>query len=308
MSSIVVVSIPWEYLKGEQFEDLQVYIQTYNELQQGHVKVFDLDNKLSILLNSEFLWKYILFGLGYLGFDAVLSLKIISFICFAFISYFVFKHVGFHVSALLLYNPLIIDFVMSQQRSALAFSIFLLSLSSKRVSSLYIMMFCAVFIHTASVVLYSSYFFAKYLESRFSLITYRKNLRNILLIFIVMLFLISSKQAVLSFIGDRRAYLEAVQVSFLFSMVWMLVSVYFILFSRISNSNYIYLYLFFAFDFLFLIGTFSGEYSLRFLTFAVPFLIISLASFLRRIEFCVIFYLIISYQFIQWVYWWKFFQ
>ena len=91
--------------------------------------------------------------------NATIGLMWIS--CFSLLvySFYTFKHANVLLSAILLFNPIFIDLIMSQIRIAFAFSVLLIAyvfLKKNRLLSS-MLVFISILIHTVSILLFAIY-------------------------------------------------------------------------------------------------------------------------------------------------------
>ncbi len=121
--SIAFVYYPWF---GKEFEDVINYLTRINDL----VKYPEImnGNKSSIqeLLLSERVWDQLLLLVGTYFQDKLIGFKVLGVIALFNYTYFLRKYLPWGIILLFLLNPIFIDLINSQTRSALAFSIFLL--------------------------------------------------------------------------------------------------------------------------------------------------------------------------------------
>jgi len=303
--SVGFVLFPWEYLLGLSFPDKLNYIARFDQLQAFGV---DSINPLGGVLGafiSESLWGFILYGLGLSGFSAEQALLLISFFCILAIVVFVSSKVNFTLAAIFLLNPLIVDFVMAQQRSALAFAGFLAFVSTKaNVLRILIVSGC-MFIHVAFGLLLVGYVLAGAVARlRVANSPLVNRAAHLLIAFIAALVLLLGKDFFLSAIGDRRAATSSGSQSIVYALFWLALIIYIVVFSRgrldwLLNFTCLFVS-------LFMVAVFLNTYSSRYLVFALPFLVIALAR-LPFNESVLSYFLLFCYQFVQWVYWWGWF-
>ena len=303
--SLLFVLFPWEYLLGYSFPDKLNYIARFVQLQSlGPDSINYLGGALGSF-RSESLWSLILYWLGASGFSVEQALTFISFICLFSIVIFVISKVNFAVGAIFLLNPLVVDFVIAQQRSALALAGFLAFFVIKKHWLKYIVVASTPFIHTAFVLLFVGHYLARALAKlRFAERASFNRIFHLLVTLFAALVILMSKDIVLGILGDRRAEGLGGSQSFMYSIFWAALAVYIAFFGRVRSdwlSNFALL-----FTSLFLVAVFLDTYSSRYLVFALPFLIIALASLPFK-EAILGYILLFCYQSVQWVYWWGWF-
>ena len=299
------VLFPWEYLLGSSFPDKLNYIDRFVQLQTlGVESINPLGGILGAFI-SESLWGLILYSLGMEGFSAEQTLLLISFICLFSIVFFICSKINFALAAIFLLNPLVVDFVMAQQRSALVFAGFLAFVNTKVFSLRMLIVFACLFIHVAFVLLLAGFFSAQVLARlRVMNLSLFNRIVHWLIAFIAALVLLLGKDWVLGALGDRRAGGYEGSHSIMYAFFWFAMTIYIVVFSR-SRVNWLldFLFLFMA---LFMVAVLLNTYSSRYLVFALPFFIIGLASLPFK-EAVLGYFLLFCYQFVQWVYWWGWF-
>jgi hypothetical protein len=303
--SLLFVLFPWEYLLGFTFPDKLNYMKGFYDLQKYG---FDLVNPLGTFLGaiiSESLWSLILITFGYAGVAAEQALMFVSFFCLLLVANFLFSKTQPLFAAVFLLNPLVVDFVMAQQRSALAFSLFLLFLTARNSWMRFALAVTGSFIHLAFVLLLAGYWFAKRLTGvRILDANIWNRFSHLVIVFCLAVFILLSKELILAAMGDRRASGHEGSQSLMYASFWFLLICYVYVF---SHSRETWVHGFSAlFVSLFLVGVLLNTYSSRFLVFAYPFLLIVLFRLPRKEQLIGLFLLLI-YQSIQWVFWWGWF-
>lgn len=303
--AILITQIPWDILKGVGFTDLQNYINRFNELASFGDSYINISGTFLGFFVSEGLWSYLLLGFARLDFDAGFSLSIISFLCSFTVCAYVLSKSKWYFSIFLLVNPLLVDLFLSQQRSALAFSLFLIALMNRRIS-IFIVIFCiAIFIHTASILLFSLYFISNFLVKKIKVTSLKSiNMRSLIVFTLFALTVAIGKDIVLTFINDRRGGGIGESVSLAYASFWFFALAVVVILCK--TKNLIAVQICISLLVLFCISTLFGQYSARYLSFGYPFLIVCV-SHLKGAYSPIFFMLIIFYQFIQWIYWWAFF-
>ncbi len=303
--SLFVALIPWEYLLGFSFPDKLNYIARFEQLQSLGFDSVNPSGGVLGAFTAEALWGLILYWFGATGFSAEQALFFISFICLFSITAFVFSKVNPAVGAIFLLNPLVIDFVMAQQRSAIVFAGFLVFITTKKHWLKCSVIASSLFIHVAFVLLVAGY----YLACALARLKFTERVSiNRIIHFLVVLFaamaILVSKDIVLGALGDRRAGGQEGSQSMMYAIFWAALAGYIVLFGRSRSdrvSNFGLL-----FTSLFLMAVILNIYSSRYLVFALPFLILALAGLPSKeafIGYCLLF----CYQLVQWIYWWGWF-
>lgn len=303
--SLLFVLFPWEYLLGFTFPDKLNYIDRFVQLQfLGPDSINPLGGILGAFI-SESLWGLILYWLGAIGCNAEQALLLISFVCICSIVIFVFSRLHPAIGAIFLLNPLIVDFVMAQQRSALVFAGFLSFVSTKSYVFRLLIALACIFVHIAFALLLAGYYMCLLLEKlRFAKTPLFNRASHLMIVFAVAVVILVGKDFVLGVLGDRRAGGHEGSQSLMYASFWLGLAIYIVIFSR-SRIDWL-------FDFgllfvgLFLVAVVLNTYSSRFLVFALPFIVIVLAKLNFR-EAVLSYLFLYFYQFLQWIYWWKWF-
>jgi hypothetical protein len=294
--------VPWEGLRGEEFYDRRVYLDNFFHslplLEEKEI------SGLKAFLVNEVLWDVLVRGLME-GFDlpaeAVFSgIGLLCLFCFA---YFLARKHG-PLAMLLLINPLVVDFAMSQLRMALAVSIVLLALFSGRRLLIAAAVIAACFIHTSIVLFMVMYLVAvrtgKWVRKAdlpaptFGYIAMAGGL-------LVALLIGPLREAVLTSMNDRRAEYEMAAASVSYASFWivLLAAVPFQgkAFYR-DNMNVLAVTCLSTFVF----ATFLGVFAARFISATMPALLSAMLTMDRPVrELAVLAYLL--FLVLQWTYW-----
>src|SRR5690606_17827686 len=104
-------------------------------------------------ISSEFLWVVLIQNLQVLNLNVEDILLIFSFVTFSVFIYFLFISTSnFILTTILIINPLIIDFVMSQVRNSFALSIIIIAFLCKHKQIRYILLVISSMIHSSSLI------------------------------------------------------------------------------------------------------------------------------------------------------------
>lgn len=298
----VLFYLPWEQLAGRPFEDREVYLDTF--LYQLPI----IEDK-SIASFYEFFFNEALWDIAVrsavadLGIPLPVLFGAITFLCLFLFGHFLVRRHG-AAAALLLINPMVIDFAFSQLRMALGVSIVLLALTIRRRTLLYATIALACFIHTAILLFIVMYLVAIQLGRRL-----RKWQVSP---FVVALFAIGGgvltallagplRETLLSSVGDRRAEYTLAAVSLSYASFWIGL----MLLAPMQNKR------FFSDDAnlfsvaciaTFVFTTLLGVYGARFIAATYPVLMSSMLSFGRPArEIAILAFFL--YAGLQWHYW-----
>lgn len=120
---------PWEAIRGDEFADLVNYTTRIYLLRDFGKHYFVWEDTIVGWLKFEYLWFNMLAYVADRQVDPIVFIKAITLIS-AFLTYrFLSLYIGVAWSFVVLTNPITIDLLSSQIRSAFAFSIFLLAVS-----------------------------------------------------------------------------------------------------------------------------------------------------------------------------------
>lgn len=305
--SFIFLSVPWESIKvgvdGIGFFDRNNYISNIGS--GGRLDYFDYSTFLS-KISGEYLWALITnFWVVDLNYSAESFLLFVSFVCIFSFSFFLIKK-SHWVSLILLFNPLIVDFVVSQSRLALAFSILILSgyFYKKKKLGAAVLACLAAIIHTASFI-----FIFIFIAINFFLSIYKRNkISNefLFLLLFVVGFLVSimvgpARDFILSYFGDRRAIYHDMSSSLLYSSFWMLLLVPLFIEKYKNIYDEVYCFSIVICSIVFW-NYFFSSYSTRFISVGIPFIIYSIFSF-SSVNKIIVAGAFILYSLMQWLYW-----
>jgi hypothetical protein len=233
----LLVVLPWEAIRGNEFADVQNYTLRIKIIQEHGSDYFLWDWSIVGLLKFEFLWFQIISLAASNDFEAVLFVKSITAIC-AFINHNYLKRTfGAWWGMAILINPITIDLLSSQVRGALAFSLFLLLTgnrlenSPKKINAA--LLFALPFIHTAMIYVLLVYFLSITLSKRKNFNSELKNITAIAFAVCggVAIFLVVPSLA--EAVGDRRNFSQVAVKSIAYLAFWILWG----LLLSLNNSN-----------------------------------------------------------------------
>lgn len=299
--SFLTLLIPWENLRSADFADRNVY---YNYVYNG-VNILEYTDftTLSSYFSAEFLWHFILLYIDnlmtYEDFFYLTSLLTLAMMFFYLIRNFSI------LSFLLVFNPLILDLVLSQYRLSFAVSLVLISvyLKNHKIIS-YTIFLCSLFIHS-SIAIFLLIYLAINILTKF----YNAKPKILLLLLcltgIVISWILSGQiYAILSFLGDRRSEydLERVSSSISYLSFWIL--------NLLFLSYHSYKYGFKSLDSKLSILVLSlisanivfGGYSTRILAVFLPVIFKANLEINTKIK-SILFFIYFVYTTIQWSYW-----
>lgn len=295
--ALIFVNLPWEIIKGAEFTDIENYIRRFKT--DFNVNSLISQGGLLNYITSEYLWAALIVSLKEIGMPILLIFKSISFFSIFVISYFVFKRSQkFFLTSLLLLNPLLIDFVMSQIRNSFALAVIILGMLCHNKWAKIALLICSTMIHSSSVIIISIIFLL-------NKITSKRNYRDFgMLLLIALIFAIGlsvGREYILTLIGDRRSDITQPQSSILYSLFWVIYILLLLYLKKFITEN-IYLKMAFVLIIVFFASVIFGTYASRYLAILLPFLIVatmSLNSNNRKFSSGILLF----YQFILFTYW-----
>ncbi|MFK5854544.1 MAG: hypothetical protein QM503_00340 [Bacteroidota bacterium] len=277
--SVVLVWMPWEFIKPSAFLDLDVYRNKFTF--ETSVLIEKEINTLWGFFINEGLWDV---SIRYLSSVIGISLEsIFSFI--AFFTIFIFcKYIAVRhgvIAIVFVLNPLVIDFAFSQIRMALAISIFVIGVDVNKKYIKCFLFILSCFVHTVLVLfigvylLCSSYFKSNKIRALF--------LNSpVLFVFFVALsifFVIGPMRVlILNYLGDRRGVYPAGGSTLLYASFWFVYAFVLVFISVSKKFVNIDIMMSFIWVLVFLFATFFGMYGARFLSASYPFIVSSMLA------------------------------
>lgn len=225
--SLTIMFFPWEFIRvGGEFADVHNYTLRMYQIQNFGINYFSWENSIIGWMKFEFLWFQLLAIGAESNIDPLLFFKIITglsaFLFYKYLSTYLNKWWSF----IILINPITIDLLSSQIRSAFAFALFLTLINFKFRSSVNWIQIIALillpFIHTSMVVVLAFYVLSKGL-SRFPWPSARvKVLITIVFAISTAIFFVYFVPVLAEAFEDRRNFSEIVTKSFAYVSFWLL--------------------------------------------------------------------------------------
>ena len=296
------VWIPYEALRGgKEFRDYQNYVDTFSKESFVLKKSGD---SIKGYISNEILWDFtVRSGMSLLSAGPSNVLSIVSFIVIASMAAYVRRGAGWFW-ILLLFNPLVIDFVMSQCRMAFGMSLFYGSLLTKRKKILIFAMVASIFVHTAMIPITAFYWIGWWMFRGAGM-----GRRPIIAVFcligvgVLVALLIGPFQSIIRIlIEDDRRYGEVTErSSFVYSLFWMMLLPLFAFLNpsanRIANNAFVTVILS-----VFVTSVIFQFYGIRFIAASFPSIICAVSSLNPPIRNYVLGSLI-TFTGVQWIYW-----
>ena len=300
-SYIFVYLLPWEDIKI--FSDIENYLSRILYLSRGgEERTF---SGLSIL-SGEGLWKFILLNIAHSGYDYKEFLYFISFISLSIYAFFTIKRVNIILILVFFLNPMFIDLIMGQIRIALAFSLLLIAYEMKSKKIALALLFSAIFIHTAALLIIGIYFILFRMSLLFR--TRKYFLYSIIFALIVSLFLKYGIDILLVGLDDKRVnYSSVIKASSIsYSLFWFLITLILVLKAKFGNEkNNIIIAFSIVMMSIFFFSSLIGSYGQRYVAISIPLIVISI-NYLPKYYREGTFILFGIYQLLQLIYWTKY--
>jgi hypothetical protein len=301
--ALAMVAVPWESIAGRPFPDREVYLSTF-EFGTPIIDELEIQDLRTFLL-YEALWDIAVRSasdLTGIGPDGILTA--VSFACFFIFSKYLFERHPPFLCAVLLLNPILVDFAISQLRMALAATLLLVAFHARSTIWRVSLALTAVFLHTASSIFIAIYFLSAWVARRVAERRLgKKEATAMLLLFglAIVLAIGPARSLILGYLGDRRMDYEADSQSLLYVAFWMI----FLMLQLMQPKEYFldrantYSVVIIS---VFVFSTLAGVYGSRFVAAAFSLVIGSMMAVRRRDKAAVLF-LFSFYDLAQWYYW-----
>lgn len=311
--SIFFAFFPWEGISPlDEFVDKANYIKSLNYFDGGYnLYIFD-DLSFLSWITDELTWSYLLYYISKSSNDYDFSLSLMSFVI-VFISFlFILKkssNVNFTVIFLIsifFLNPLYVDFVISQIRSAFALTVFLaivMMYDNFKKNAFLLLLLIVPTIHTAGIFLVIPYLVYLFMipgntnkSGFYRCISYIIGLAT-------GFFMTFGWEMILSYFGDRRAEYSDISSSFVFMSFWMLSGLFLIIFETNEKSSRFLIFIGLFFLGIATINTLLGSYASRFIAISYIFIVYLFLHIRNKHAqmFIILCYLIFAT--LQWIYW-----
>lgn len=217
---------PWEAIRGDEFADLVNYTTRIYLLKDFGKHYFVWEDSLTGWLKFEYLWFSLLAFVSDQDIEPIVFIKTITLIS-AFLTYrFLAGYIGVAWSFVVLANPITIDLLSSQIRSAFAFSIFLLAVGMRTGTKLdwikYPLFACLPFIHSGMHLLLLIYASCISMAHRNWFRPAVETCITIIVAIITAVFIARYLPAVAEIAEDRRALVQYATKSAAYLSFWFL--------------------------------------------------------------------------------------
>lgn len=254
---------------------------------------------------SEPLWRSILILVGNCFHDPFNGLRFISFVCIFTFTLFLFMRIrNYFLVLFFLLNPLVVDLVMFQTRSALAVALCLGALMVRIRPLILILIVMASLIHSAIFVILGVYLYARFLEKNENRFDYKwLSLFSLVFAAVLSVVLGPGRESILGAMGDRRAIYDTDMNSFLYLGFWLLLAVILSVAHRRNSSTKCraeyYSIVMLSLPFFMRMLSVNG---VRFIALSFPFILYAILRSVTPFRELLISSLFI-YQSVQYVYW-----
>ena len=307
--SMIFSFFPWERISPlDEFIDKSNYIKSLTSFNGGYNSYIFNDLNLLNWFTDELTWSYLLYYISKYSSNYNFSLSLMSFaIVFVSFLFIINKSANVNLTVIFLIsiffiNPLYVDFVISQIRSAFALTVFMMTvmLYEKFEKNIFLLLLLIVpTIHTAGVFLVIPYFIYLFIM--------RGNKNNRYLPYaiglVTGLIMTLGWNLILSYFGDRRAEYSDISSSFIFMSFWILSGFFLMIFETNKKSSNLLVFLGLFFIGIATINTLLGSYASRFIAISYVFIVYNFLHIKNKNAqmFVILCYLIFAT--LQWIYW-----
>ena len=289
--SLFIILLPWESVVEDAFPDRSNYIAAF----EG---VDELDPAIVLAISG--FWKFAVVFWSQFGLMPDTFLDIVSFLTLFSITFFLLGFCNPFFVCFFLVNPLIVDLVMAQQRSALALSFFIIWLSLDNKIARFFIVLAGLLTHLLFALFITGHFIAKTVSKVAGLEPRSWNrLLQFIIIFVAAIISLLGKDVIFLLLGDSRVESSSGSSSLIYGLFWLCMIFYLIAFNY--QKDWISSFVLFFIS-LFIVATLLDVYSLRYLSVVFPFFLIALSQ--ARLDKALLSYLLMfAYSLTQWMYW-----
>lgn len=298
--AMIIVLFPWEEVRNYAFVDLEINLKKFDYPQYYFDNDFNFKS-LKFYISDEPFWYYLNIFASKMDVSGKTFFSLLAVFCI-FIKCLYVLNEKINPFYLLFYiNPTTLDFVLSQQRNALCFSIFLIVFHYRAIFK-YIVIFLLPLIHTLSFIFILG-FFVNYLKEKIYFFCKNRLIINIVLLLfslILSCFMVYGRYIFSSFTDDSRFGDYEIGVnSFIYIAPWIFYLIWIIFFGKKIDINYVFLIFFLS---LYIYLTIFDFYAVRFLAMSIPFLILNVNGIKYKYFFLSLFFI---HQLILFLIWMK---
>lgn len=302
--SILFISIPWYTWRPKRFRDVDSYLARIELLRWQPDLHFDQAGELSFIF-SEPLWTQILIFIGDTFEDPGNGLLVLTFLVTLTFSSYVFTRIGPWLGVAFLINPMVIELVVAQVRSAVACGLCLVALTLRKKWLLAVLLVAASLIHSLTFIFAATFALAKLLErQRTTTNGYLLGLIALLCGVAFALILGFRSTSLLSAVDDRRASLYGVYSqgdTAVYCMYWLFLSLALVATTRTRAPYWQDYYATFMLAVPFFLTFFSIPGS-RFVPLAFPLVLESVVARPPTVRAYIVTSML-GYEVLQYMYW-----
>jgi hypothetical protein len=204
--------------------DLGNYLVRIENLIKGNDTIVD-DMDLLQYMSNEPLWRSILIFIGDNFKVPMDGIQLISLFSISVYAFFLIGRINFILMFIFLFNPLVVNLISGQVRSAFAMAFILLTLSVKNRIVACCMLAVISLIHTVTYMIFLVYMVSKFLESKSDKYTHKQLGLFAFAFGMTMSFVLGAgKELILGAVGDRRAEQIDDPVSITYLTYWVLMA------------------------------------------------------------------------------------
>lgn len=297
------ILIPWESMSTRpKFADIDNYLAMIRLVASEQLS--EVENIFSWFF-SEPGWTLILRPIALYADDPLQGLLLISWLSAIVFLWFMHRFAGSMLALIVIFNPLVIDLVFSQVRSASALALLLMSFGCRNRLLKLVVVLYACTVHSVSLILIGCYVVAVALECSSMLQTrIFKGIACIGVAVVLAWALSYGRESLFSAVGDRRAEYDVDPGSVLFVSFWM----FWALTETVARSKLFRCpwhwsegIVIMLFSLAFFMSAFSTN-GIRFISLALPLLACTLSLARPALKFAGTTALIV-HQTVQFVYW-----
>lgn len=159
--ALSIVFVPWDVIRGAQFADIANYAARMQAIADHGPHYFAWKDTIAGWISFEYFWFRLLVLAVQLGMEPETFIQVVAIVCSILTYRFMAARIGPWIPFIILTNPISIDLLSSQSRSALAFALFLTIVdmlpSWRHVHWRFACLAALPFIHTLSIAVIGIY-------------------------------------------------------------------------------------------------------------------------------------------------------
>ncbi|WP_133056354.1 hypothetical protein [Limimaricola soesokkakensis] len=304
--TFLIAVVPWDYVRNAEFADVENYVSRIDILKTHGLDYYDYNKSIVGLLTFEYAWVRLLTFLARNNLDPQQILGILSAIS-AFLTHrFLSRYLGGIAAILILANPITIDLLVSQVRSALAFSIVLTAVQMQEGSLRrllpYILFAVAPFIHTGMILVIFVYFLSVWLSRRRSSTLLNSAFLTAGLGLLSGLVISTTVVDIAQAMGDRRNFSDTETKSLSYMFFWFLWAALLVIQASARSTRTWYYHFSLYICIAVWVMESSGIASFRFIALSIPIIALSSIHLHKRARI-IAWVAMLFYNFLLYYYW-----